>query len=82
MSLTKTSSGDTLPTPVQWIGRDGTPIQSEDDINQLNDNLREIYEVCQRAFTDAVQMGCSEDFMRIVLQNMVDSLKRSANANS
>jgi len=76
-------SGKMLPTdntftPVQWIGRDGTPLECEEKIALLNDNLLEIQELCQQAFADALQMGCSEEFMRIVLQNMVDSLKRNS----
>jgi len=75
----KITSADTVFTPVQWIGRDGTALECEEKISLLNDNLLEIQELCQQAFTDALQMGCSEEFMRIVLQNMVDSLKRNSN---
>lgn len=67
----------TRETPVQWISREGVTIECEEKISLLNDNLMEIREMCQQAFTEALQMGCSEEFMRIVLQNMVDSLKRN-----
>lgn len=63
--------------PEHWIGRDGMPLEAKEKISLLNDNLDEIHERCQQAFTEAVQMGCSEEFVRIVLQNMVDSLKRN-----
>ncbi len=74
MYITKMLTGD---TPSQWIGRDGMPLECEERISLLNDNLLEIKELCQQAFADAMQMGCSEEFMRIVLHNMVDSLKRN-----
>ena len=62
--------------PAQWIGRDGMPMTCEEKISLLNDNLQEIHEMCQHAFEEAVQAGCSEEFMRIVLQDLVGSLKR------
>lgn len=77
MSPNKTTSGDSVFAPVQWIGRDGMPLQGDDKISVLNANLAEIHEMCQHAFADAAQMGCSEDFLRIVLRNMIDSLKRN-----
>lgn len=64
--------------PAQWIGRDGMPMTCEEKIHLLNDNLKEIHELCQYAFEEAVQVGCSEEFMRIVLQDLIASLKRTA----
>lgn len=66
-------------TPIQWISREGIPLECEEKISLLNDNLMEIRELCQQAFSEALEMGCSEEFMRIVLQTMVDSLKRNGN---
>lgn len=77
----KTASAVTVPTdsfiPANWIGRDGMPMTCEEKIGLLNDNLQEIHELCQYAFEEAMQMGCSEEFLRIVLQDMVASLKRA-----
>ncbi len=64
--------------PAQWIGRDGMPMTCEEKIHLLNDNLKEIHELCQYAFEEAVQVGCSEEFMRIVLQDLIGSLKRTS----
>ncbi|MEI6730666.1 MAG: hypothetical protein WCL30_05340 [Pseudomonadota bacterium] len=72
------SSPSFLP-PLQWIGRDGMPLDCKDKIATLNENLSQIHSLSQQAFEDAVQMGCSEEFLRIVLQNLVDSLKRNGN---
>ncbi len=77
MSLDPTSSATGTFAPAQWIGRDGMPVTCEEKISLLNDNLAEIHELCQQAFEEAMQMGCSEEFLRIVLQNMVGSLKRA-----
>ena len=78
MSLRKTRIGDRALAPAQWIGRDGAPVTCEEKISLLNENLEEIHELCQQAFEEAMQMGCSEEFLRIVLQNMVSSLKRTS----
>lgn len=77
MSLHTPSSATGTFIPAQWIGRDGMPMTCEEKIALLNDNLQEIHELCQHAFEEAVQVGCSEEFMRIVLQDLVASLKRT-----
>ena len=64
--------------PAQWIGRDGLPLTCEEKISLLNDNLEEIHELCQHTFQEALQMGCSEEFLRIVLQDMILALKRTS----
>lgn len=63
--------------PTQWIGRDGMPLTGNDKISQLNQHLQEVYTLCQQVFEEAMHMGCSEEFLRIVLQNMITSLKRT-----
>jgi hypothetical protein len=75
-SLANDNSMDNSVVPIQWIGRDGIPLECQEKIALLNENLSEIQERCQQAFTEALQAGCSEEFMRIVLQNMIASLKR------
>lgn len=73
-------AGDNTLIPAEWIGRDGTTLQGRETVSELNHNLNEIRTLCQQAFYDAMQMGCSEEFMRIVLHGMVDSLKRNPNS--
>jgi hypothetical protein len=63
--------------PAQWIGRDGLPMTCEEKIGLLNENIAEIQELCQHAFEEAMHMGCSEEFLRIVLQDLICSLKRT-----
>ncbi len=79
MSLDNTASATGTFVPAQWIGRDGMPLTCEEKIALLNDNLGEIHELCQQAFEEAMQMGCSEEFLRIVLQDMIGTLKRNSN---
>jgi hypothetical protein len=63
MSVTSNKSASATGTfvPAQWIGRDGTVMTCEEKISLLNDNLQEIHELCQQAFEEAMQMGCSEE---------------------
>jgi hypothetical protein len=77
MSSSNPSSATGTFIPAQWIGRDGMPMTCEEKILLLNDNLQEIHELCQHAFEEAVQVGCSEEFMRIVLQDLIASLKKT-----
>jgi hypothetical protein len=77
MALTHSNSSTGSFVPAQWIGRDGLPLTCEEKIALLNDNLEEIHELCQHAFEEAMHMGCSEEFLRIVLQDMIMSLKRT-----
>lgn len=60
---------------IVWIGRDGMPIGCEEKIRILTDNLREIFELCQYALGDAMAAGCSEHHLRMVLSDMIASLK-------
>lgn len=66
------------PLPTAWIGRDGLPLTCAEKNRILNENLAEIRELCQRVLDDAVQMGCSEHFVRIVLTEMIASMERSS----
>ncbi len=78
MSATRISNKHSNTLPKQWIGRDGMPLTCEEKIMLLNDHMEEINELCQQAFEEAMHMGCSEEFMRIVLQEMISALKRNS----
>ena len=60
--------------PSRWIARDGEAVSCDEKIKVLNGNLQEIREMCQHALEDAVLMGCSEHFVRVVLSELVASL--------
>ena len=66
--------------PQQWIGRDGVALDNQENVSHLNQTLKAIRAQCQEAFSEAIHMGCSEEFLRIVLHEMVNSLKRNANS--
>lgn len=78
MSLRPSASATGTFIPAQWIGRDGLPMTCEEKIALLNDNLQEIHELCQQAFEEAMHMGCSEEFLRIVMQDMIGTLRRNS----
>ena len=68
--------------PSNWLGRDGTPIENEENIRLLNKQLQEIRNQCQMVLEEAVQMGVSEGFVRVVLSDTIASLERpNQNAN-
>ena len=77
MAISRLPEQNVAFIPSQWIGRDGMPLTSNESIAQLNIHLQEVHTLCQQAFEEAMHVGCSEEFMRIVLQNMIGSLKRN-----
>lgn len=72
----KTATVVNLPTAIRWIGRDGMPIACDEKLRMLNENLEEVRQICQQALDDAVIMGCSEHFVRVVLSDTIASLDR------
>lgn len=65
-----------MAAPVRWIGRDGMPVTCEDKLQSLNSNLEEARKLCQQVLEDAVMMGCSEHFVRVVLSDTIATLDR------
>ena len=63
--------------PGSWMGRDGEPLQGEENIRHLNAAVEEIRKLCQSTLDEAVQMGVSENFVRVVLGDMMSTLGRS-----
>ena len=52
------------PTPPDWRDAAGAPISCDEKLKVLNENWREIAQLCQEAMEDAVLMGCSEEVAR------------------
>ena len=69
MTQPKSSTG----FPV-WRDPKGKPVSCVEKIKVLNDNLGEIRQLAQDALEDGLLMGCSEDQLRQVLRELVDSL--------
>jgi hypothetical protein len=70
MSRNKTASA--FPT---WRQPDGKPVSCVEKIKVLNENLAEIRQLAQDALEDGLLMGCSEEQLRQVLRDLVDSLE-------
>lgn len=62
--------------PEIWQNSEGQAVSCDEKIKVLNENLLEIATLCQDALEDAVLMGCDEDFVRQVLQNMINLLSK------
>jgi hypothetical protein len=57
-----------------WRQPDGKPVSCIEKIKVLNENLAEIRQLAQDALEDGLLMGCSEEQLRQVLRDVVDSL--------
>lgn len=64
------------PPPV-WTGVDGGPIACIEKIRVLDENFRELQQLAQDAFDDALLMGCDERAVRDALRRLVDALSAS-----
>ncbi len=60
---------------VIWMQPDGTAVSCEEKLKVLNENLEEIRQYCQEAFTDALLMGCDEEKVRQVFESVVKSIE-------
>lgn len=74
MSAKPTAQSEDL-IPETWVSPDGMPVSCVEKIKVLNENILEIREMCQEALEDAVLMGCDEQQIRQVLQEMVQRLQ-------
>ena len=60
--------------PPVWRRPDGAPVSCVEKIKVLNDNYRELAQLAQDAFEDALLMECDEAQIRQALHELVDSL--------
>jgi hypothetical protein len=68
------SRGETVTSFPVWRQPDGKPVSCVEKIKVLNENLAEIRQLAQDALEDGLLMGCSEEQLRQVLRDLVDSL--------
>lgn len=66
--------------PEKWLDSQQRPVACEEKLKLLNENLMEIYALCQDALEDAVLMGCDEAYVRSVFHNMVEQLSKPFSA--
>lgn len=69
--MTRNKAAASFPT---WRQPDGKPVSCIEKIKVLNENLGEIRQLAQDALEDGLLMGCSEEQLRQVLRELVDSL--------
>jgi hypothetical protein len=60
--------------PPVWRQPTGAPVSCVEKIKVLNDNYRELQQLAQDAFEDALLMECDEAQVRQALHELVDSL--------
>ena len=70
--MTRTTTAPAYPI---WRQPDGKPLSCDEKIKVLNENLGEIRQLAQDALEDGLLMGCSEEQLRQVLRELVDSLE-------
>jgi hypothetical protein len=58
-----------------WRMADGEPVACREKLRVLDDNERELVQVMQDAFEDAVLMGVDEAFARDRIAGLVAALK-------
>lgn len=62
-------------TEIVWRTSRGDIVSCAEKLKVLRENLREIEQICQDAFEDALLMGCDEQQVRTVFLDVVRSLK-------
>ena len=60
---------------IVWLAEHGGVISCTEKLKVLRENLREIQQICQDAFEDALLMGCEEQQVRNVFVQVVLDLK-------
>ncbi len=58
-----------------WRTPEGDSVSCLEKIKVLNQNLEEIYQMCQDALEDAVLMGCDETQFRQIINELVKKLE-------
>jgi hypothetical protein len=57
-----------------WRDSGGAPVSCHEKLKVLNDNYRELQQMAQDAFEDALLMDCDEAQVRQALHELIDSL--------
>ena len=60
--------------PEKWLSPEGEALSCLEKIKVLNENIVEIRDMCREALEDAVLMGCDEQQIRSVLEQLVRGL--------
>lgn len=76
--IKRSSRNPDFPT---WRQPDGKVVSCTEKIKVLNENLSEIRQLAQDALEDAILMGCDEEQIRKVLNDLVVSLENPYRKN-
>jgi hypothetical protein len=60
---------------VVWRTKDGDVVSCIEKLRVMSENFREIEQLCQDAFEDALLMGCGEDQVRAAFMRVIVELK-------
>lgn len=60
---------------ITWQTKEGDVVSCLEKLKVMSENFREIEQICQDAFEDALLMGCREDQVRAALMRLVSELK-------
>ncbi len=60
--------------PPVWRQLTGEPVSCLEKLKVLNDNYRELQQIAQDAFEDALLMDCDEAQIREALHQLIESL--------
>lgn len=77
-SVKRDRRSSSFPT---WRQPDGKVVSCTEKIKVLNENLSEIRQLAQDALEDAILMGCDEEQIRKVLNDLVVSLENPYRKN-
>jgi len=66
---------------IVWRQPDGAPVTCHDKIVVLNENLNDLRQECQDVMEDALLMGCDEQQIRDVLEDIIRSAKNPFKKN-
>ena len=64
-----------MTAPAVWPGADGAPVSCREKLRTLEENHREVAQVLQDAFEDALLIGVDEAAMRAILTDLVAGLR-------
>jgi hypothetical protein len=74
MSTPRKSNPLDAELPV-WRADDGSPLSCTEKIKVLNENFHELRQVVRDALEDGVLMGCSEEQLRAVVRELVETVR-------
>ena len=69
------SNGNSSLDKIVWRQPDGSPVECEEKLKVLTENIEEIRQACQDALEDAVLMGCAEAQVRDVLESVARTIE-------